>query len=507
MQRLRTTLWGSAATVGLLAGVAFSAQPVAAAIQPPVINRAGWHDFNGDGRDDLAIGVPNEDVGSAAQAGAVVVLYGAKAGLTGQGSQLLTEGSAGIPGPAKASDHFGASLAYGDFDGDGYGDLAIGVPDRDVKVGSKTDADVGIVIVLHGSPTGLHATEPNIVVGSDRGDRAGAQFGAALAADDFLNPHKAGGVGNDGLADLAVGSPGASKVHVFSGQRFSATQHKTYIADYSGPSGSRFGAALATGAFGTKTIDVAVGAPAADSAAGTVTIEKPGGTQVLFQGDGIVIGAQEKGDRFGSALAAADLNGDGWDELIVGVPREDVNTTTDAGVFHVLWTKPKGTFSSGPFYTQEAGGGAVEKGDQFGSSIAVGGIGPNGSMAIAVGAPLEDFGPIDVGTVGVFHRTSGTTLSGSFYFQGTGKVGGTGEQGDHFGAALSVGHFDAGATGDLAIGVPHEKISGKVGAGQVQVLYGGSSGTDGTKEQLWNQDSPNVPDSAEANDAFGSAVR
>ena len=192
---------------------------------------------------------------------------------------------------------------------------------------------------------------------------------------------------------------------------------------------------------------------------------------------------------------------------MVGVPREDVSSTADAGIFQVLWTNSNGVIVSGPFYTEETAGGSVEAGDQFGESVAVGGIGAKGAQAVAVGAPLEDFAAADVGTVGVFRRTSGTALSGSFLFQGVGKVDGSQEKADKFGWALSIGRFDAGVTGDLAIGIPHEGIGATRGAGAVQVLYGGPTGTDGTKEQLWSQDSAGIPDVAETGDRFGASLR
>jgi len=84
-------------------GVAHAAQPASAAGQ-----RA---DFNGDGFDDLAVGAPFEDVGGALGAGAVNVLYGSAAGLTGAGSQLFTQDSPGVPGVAEHDDLFGGALA------------------------------------------------------------------------------------------------------------------------------------------------------------------------------------------------------------------------------------------------------------------------------------------------------------------------------------------------------------------------------------------------------------
>jgi hypothetical protein len=68
-------------------------------------------DFDGDGFDDLAIGVPEEDVGGASDAGAVNVLFGSAAGLTAAGSQIWHQDSAGVPGAAENFDRFGNVLA------------------------------------------------------------------------------------------------------------------------------------------------------------------------------------------------------------------------------------------------------------------------------------------------------------------------------------------------------------------------------------------------------------
>ena len=82
-------------------------------------------DFNDDGYDDLAVGVPYEDVGAIANAGAVNVIYGSPNGLTPAGDQLWHQDSPGILGRAEANDRFGAALAAGDFNGDGLTDFMI----------------------------------------------------------------------------------------------------------------------------------------------------------------------------------------------------------------------------------------------------------------------------------------------------------------------------------------------------------------------------------------------
>jgi len=111
--------------------------------------------FNGDGYDDLAIGVPFENIGAVADAGAVNVIYGSSAGLhrfLSQADQIWTQDSVGIADVAEYGDQFGPSLSVGDFNNDGYDDLAVGVYLEDVGA----VADAGAVNVIYGSSAGLH---------------------------------------------------------------------------------------------------------------------------------------------------------------------------------------------------------------------------------------------------------------------------------------------------------------------------------------------------------------
>src|SRR5919197_316629 len=145
---------------------------------PPAVAAPRLTDFNGDGFADLAVGVPREDVGAVVDAGAVQVLYGSPSGLT-RIDQFWTQDATGSD-PAEAGDEFGSAVATGDFNGDGFTDLAVGVPLEDV--GATLDA--GAVNVLYGSPTGLTATGDQFWTQDSTGvadsAEAGDEFGLSL---------------------------------------------------------------------------------------------------------------------------------------------------------------------------------------------------------------------------------------------------------------------------------------------------------------------------------------
>ena len=139
-------------------------------------------DFNHDGFADLAVGVPQDRPGDIPFAGAVNVLYGSAGGLSGSGSQYFTQNTPGVASSAEIYDAFGEALAGGDFNQDGFADLAVGVPREDV--GGIPNA--GAVNVVYGSAGGLSGTgsqfftmETPGVGGSAEGNEL---FGSTLAA-------------------------------------------------------------------------------------------------------------------------------------------------------------------------------------------------------------------------------------------------------------------------------------------------------------------------------------
>lgn len=111
-------------------------------------------DFNGDGRDDLAIGAELEGVNGFNGAGTVTVIAGSPVGLVPMGNQLWTQASAGVAGDLATGDHFGEKLVVGDFDADGRADLAVTVVGEQCLQGNVVIEQSGAVHVLYGAPVG-----------------------------------------------------------------------------------------------------------------------------------------------------------------------------------------------------------------------------------------------------------------------------------------------------------------------------------------------------------------
>jgi len=110
-------------------------------------------DFDGDGFDDLGVGVPFRNAGSVEEAGAVFVFGGSASRLIVAGSQLWHQDSSGIADAAEFGDRFGSPVAAGDFNGSGHDDLAVGVPRE--RLDSASDA--GAVNVIYGAGIGLES--------------------------------------------------------------------------------------------------------------------------------------------------------------------------------------------------------------------------------------------------------------------------------------------------------------------------------------------------------------
>jgi FG-GAP repeat protein len=438
-------------------------------------------DFDGDGVDDLATGVPN-DGNDSSHGGLVVVRMGRRGGgLAGGSGTILRAPSAA----SNAYGWFGAALAAGDFNGDGFDDLAVGVPYDHWGPQMNLRDDRGAVFVFYGAPEGLSDEDTERLDELAGGvvwiPPVGALFGSALAAGNF---------DADPYDDLAIGVPwgftdegaGGGSVYVahgsaegllpFSGYRISQDSFGIYDE---AENGDRFGSALAAADFaGDGYDDLAIGVPGENDHSGAIEIVMGSQWGLIFANSvfwlpGALGETPQVGDRLGSALASGDFDGDGYADLAIGSPGKDLalpgnpNVISDTGAVDVAYG------AADPFWfdldrtdrlRQHGihGNEAHESpGDQFGAALAAGDLDGDGRDDLAIGHPFDDWPGQDVGAVTVLMGavpTIGSSTRHQLLGIGWEGVPGYPQQNQATGSALALGDFDGLAGADLAIGVP-----------------------------------------------------
>ncbi len=294
-------------------------------------------DFNGDGKKDVAIGLPLADNSQ----GKVAIYYSVP-------TTSLPEGEPDTVINGEALSHFGSRLWSGDLNGDGIDDLAVGSP--------GFEDGRGRVWIFHDSLASMK--EQHTVLSAENADLritgsgAADEFGTSLVFADFTN---------DGKNDLAISSPGASNsrgsVSVFENSALlkgGSLNAEEGVLKFSGEGneGGRFGTSLATLDYDHDgTQDLAVGAP------GTGTSVNPdiGRAYVFFQDTipwthhdtpclrncsaenaDLVFEGESSGSRFGSAISGGDLNNDGQDDLAISADHFSLTDTMEEGRVYVF---------------------------------------------------------------------------------------------------------------------------------------------------------------------------
>jgi hypothetical protein len=357
-------------------------------------------DVNGDGYDEIVIGAPGTDT-----FGSAFVYYGSASG-------LVTASFVDIDSPvSEAWAGFGESVAgAGDVNGDGYDDIVIGAHNM-----ANGGANRGSVFVYYGSASGPVTANPLELENPDNED--GAAFGESVAGSGDLN--------RDGYDDIVIGAPGTDNGGSNRGSSF------VYYGSASGlvagspleldepddEDGAEFGLRVAGAGDvnGDGYDDIVIGAHNTNNGG------SGRGSAFLYYGSasGLVAASPLELDDpdnqdsafFGSSVAGAgDVNGDGYDDIVIGAPGTNNNGSSRGSAF-VYNGSASGLSTASPLELEDPDD---EDDSEFGFATAsAGDVNGDGYGEVVVGAPHTSNGGTWRGSAFVYNGSASGLITAS----------------------------------------------------------------------------------------------